>query len=307
MSAAIAASVLLAGILALTLLLGQQARLESGVQQLVDAASSARVPEASKEAEQLRASIGEARAMLFWVAAAAAVSLLAVSAAIYRLLVRPVVRLANALRDSSGQPAPHEKEPLRELQTLQDAALTLEETRRELDAVRDALAQQVHTDALTGLANGRMFEMQGQQAFFHAQRYGEALSVIVLDIDHFQRINDRYGHDSGDVVLRALGRYLKEAVRAAERPAARIGGEEFAILVSHTAADEPALFAERLRRGIAVMEVVMPTGSLLRLTTSAGFASRNATDQDLNALMRRAEDALQLAKKNGRNRIERAP
>lgn len=317
-SAAVAASVLLAGILALSLLLGQQARLESSVQPLVEAASSARGPEATptnhpleivarKQAEQLRASIGEARAMLLWVAGGVAVGLLAVSAAIYRLLARPIVRLANGLRDGRYiAPVPEGKQAIRELQMLQDAAVALGEAHRELDAARAQLAQQVHTDALTGLANWRMFEMQAQQAFFHAQRYSETLSVIVLDIDHFRRINDRNGHDGGDLVLRALGRYLKAAVRAAERPAARIGGEEFAILVSHTAAEEPALFAERLRRGIAVMEVAMPTGSLIRLTTSVGVASQCETDQNLNALMRRAEDALQLAKKNGRNRVERA-
>jgi diguanylate cyclase (GGDEF)-like protein len=126
---------------------------------------------------------------------------------------------------------------------LQDAALALGEAHRELETVRGQLELQAHTDALTDLANRRMFELQGQQAFFHAQRYGEAMSVIVLDIDHFKRINDQFGHEGGDVVLRALGRYLKEAVRASERPAARIGGEEFAILVSHSTEEEPLLFA----------------------------------------------------------------
>jgi GGDEF domain-containing protein len=163
---------------------------------------------------------------------------------IYFMLTRPVVRLAAALNHArDGKPIPQRKVAIRELQMLQDAALALGEAHRELETVRGQLELQAHTDALTDLANRRMFELQGQQAFFHAQRYGEAMSVIVLDIDHFKRINDQFGHEGGDVVLRALGRYLKEAVRASERPAARIGGEEFAILVSHSTEEEPLLFA----------------------------------------------------------------
>jgi hypothetical protein len=199
---------------------------------------------ATREADQILLSTENARALLLWVTAATAVGSLVFFGIIYFMLTRPVVRLAAALNHArDGKPIPQRKVAIRELQMLQDAALALGEAHRELETVRGQLELQAHTDALTDLANRRMFELQGQQAFFHAQRYGEAMSVIVLDIDHFKRINDQFGHEGGDVVLRALGRYLKEAVRASERPAARIGGEEFAILVSHSTEEEPLLFA----------------------------------------------------------------
>jgi len=262
---------------------------------------------ATREADQILQSTDDARTLLIVVAALAGTGSLALFGFVYFMLARPVVQLATALvRARDGKPLEKRIEIIRELQMLQDAATALSSAHRELQDTRAQLERLAHTDGLTELANRRMFEQLGERAFLHAQRYGEALTVIVFDIDHFKRINDQFGHEGGDEVLRALGRYLRDAVRAAESPIARIGGEEFALLLSQTPLDGALQAAERLRNGIEALSVAMPDGATIHLTVSMGVAQRCATDADLNTVLRQADMALYRAKDNGRNRIEHA-
>jgi diguanylate cyclase (GGDEF)-like protein len=163
-----------------------------------------------------------------------------------------------------------------------------------------------HTDALTGLANRRMFEMQGLQSFEQARRYSEPLCVILFDIDFFKRINDKYGHAGGDIVLRELGEYLRAAQRGSDTPAARVGGEEFGLLLSKASLQEAARTAERLRQGIEQLAVTMPNGENIHFSVSLGVAESTAADNNPSGLIRRADMALYRAKQNGRNRIELA-
>jgi diguanylate cyclase (GGDEF)-like protein len=222
---------------------------------------------------------------------------------VHFMLTRPVARLAQTLFSArDGAVIAGQREFIHELQMLDDAAVALAAAHHELRTAQHL----ANTDALTGLANRRMFEQEGQRAISHARRYGEVLVAVVFDIDHFKRINDEYGHESGDAVLRALGTFLRDAVRAAEYPVARIGGEEFALLLTHTPEEQAMLLAERLRRGIEEIEVVMPKGNSVHFTVSMGVAECNASDNSLSALMRRADIALYQAKNNGRNRVERA-
>lgn len=260
---------------------------------------------ATREADQILQSTEDARKMLIGVAGLVGAMSLLLFGFVYFLLTRPVVRLAKALvkaRDGSAMTG--RQELIRELQMLDDAAVALGSAHQELQSTRAQLEQMAHTDTLTGLANRRMFERQGQRAFSHARRYDEILAVVVFDIDHFKRINDQFGHEGGDVVLRNLGDFLRDAVRAAEYPIARIGGEEFALLLTHTPQQNAVLLAERLRKGIEAIEVAMPNGTSIHFTVSMGVAQCNASDDNLSTLLRRADAALYRAKHNGRNRVE---
>jgi diguanylate cyclase (GGDEF)-like protein len=260
---------------------------------------------ATREADQILQSTEDARKMLIGVAGLVGAISLLLFGFVYFLLTRPVVRLAKALvkaRDGSAMTG--RQELIRELQMLDDAAVALGSAHQELQSTRAQLEQMAHTDTLTGLANRRMFERQGQRAFSHARRYDEILAGVVFDIDHFKRINDQFGHEGGDVVLRNLGDFLRDAVRAAEYPIARIGGEEFALLLTHTPQQNAVLLAERLRKGIEAIEVAMPNGASIHFTVSMGVAQCNASDDNLSTLLRRADAALYRAKHNGRNRVE---
>jgi len=262
---------------------------------------------ATREADQILQSTEDARTMLIAVAALVGGGSLALFGFVYFMLTRPVVRLADALvKARNGKPLLGKREHIRELQMLNDAATALSSAHSELETARAQLEQLAHTDALTGLANRRMFEQQGERAFSHARRYGEVLTVITFDIDHFKSINDGFGHEGGDAVLRALGEYLRDEVRAAEHPVARIGGEEFALLFTHVSLENAMLTAERLRSGIEALPVEMPGSVLLHLTVSMGVAQCHDADSNLSALLRRSDLALYRAKESGRNRILQA-
>ena len=262
---------------------------------------------ATIEADHILQSTSDARAMLFMVAAALAIASLTMFGFLYLAVARPVVRLSRSLlKARSGDAIAQGSEYILELQMLHDAAVAFSGAHQELQYARSQLEHLAHTDALTGLANLRMFEAHAGQAFAHAKRYQEAVSVIVFDIDHFKHINDQYGHEGGDEVLRALGSYLRAAVRDADRPAARVGGEEFALFLSHAPTSVALQTAQRLLQGIAALAVTMPGGEAVHFTASLGVAQRNDHDADLRALLRRADLALYRAKQNGRNRVELA-
>ncbi len=226
------------------------------------------------------------------------------SCLLYWAVTRPVVRLAQSLKDvRAGLPLQTDTVYIRELQVLQDAAADLACAHRELETARSQLEHLAHTDALTGLANRRMLEFRGQQAFERSRRYGEALAVMAFDLDHFKNINDRYGHEGGDAVLRALGSYLLSTSRNADLPPARAGGEEFALLLPHATLDTAREAAERIRQGIAQLETTMPGGELAHITASFGVASCESDDADIHAALHRADLALYQAKQSGRNRV----
>ena len=158
-------------------------------------------------------------------------------------------------------------------------------------------------DSLTGLHNRRAFFDMGHRAFKQALRFNHPLSVIMMDIDHFKKINDSYGHWVGDRVLQALAAPLQTLVREID-VVARMGGEEFAFVLPETDLDEAARLAERLRAEIEKIEV-LEEGHCIRITASLGVVSRDAEDENLESLLTKADDALYVAKKKGRNQIKK--
>jgi len=155
------------------------------------------------------------------------------------------------------------------------------------------------TDSLTRVANRRAFDVRLEDAFEHARRYDRPLSLVLVDIDHFKVINDTHGHDAGDRVLRRVADVLGEGSRHSDF-VARIGGEEFAVLLPETPLFEAMQFGEKLRCNIAIAP--MTTGPV---TISVGVAnmphSRVASSSEL---FRAADQALYRAKARGRNRVE---
>jgi diguanylate cyclase (GGDEF)-like protein len=164
----------------------------------------------------------------------------------------------------------------------------------------DALHIAASVDYLTGVANRRTAAHLLQQALIDAQARGAVVSIILLDIDHFKLINDTFGHDVGDEVLRQVAATLQRRLRSSDT-LGRWGGEEFIVVAGATSANEAAQLAEQLRALVASHEFQQVS----QVTASFGVASSLLHDTP-EALVKRADEALYLAKQDGRNRIEAA-
>lgn len=168
----------------------------------------------------------------------------------------------------------------------------------ELNKRLEALA---NTDGLTGLCNRRYFFERFEQAWNQSRREERALGCIMLDIDHFKRVNDTFGHAAGDVVLKAAARICRDAVRSYDL-VGRIGGEEFCTLVFPTEAAGVPQLAERIRTALESASIPFDTRAL-NITASLGVAladTRHATPQQL---IEHADALLYRAKQNGRNQV----
>nr|WP_083700710.1 GGDEF domain-containing protein [Halomonas sp. 1513] len=165
------------------------------------------------------------------------------------------------------------------------------------------------TDELTGLNNRRALLDQASRLFAQSTRSGAPISLALIDIDHFKQVNDEHGHPTGDRILVALGSLLRDVVRRAD-VVARIGGEEFCVLMPATDAAGAAELCERLRRAVAEHAFRGAPGKAeaLTITISAGVTTSRTDiappDNSFAALYPRADQALYLAKQNGRNRVE---
>ena len=156
------------------------------------------------------------------------------------------------------------------------------------------------TDGMTQLNNRRQFDLLALAEFERAVRYARPLSLLIIDIDHFKAVNDRFGHDVGDRVIIDVAMLCRRSMRGNDI-AGRLGGEEFGILLPETHADEALVFAERLRAEVAALET--DAGSeRLTVTISMGLASREDAST-LEQLYKHADVALYEAKHAGRNRV----
>lgn len=183
---------------------------------------------------------------------------------------------------------------------------TVEKKRQRAHAAALRLREMSETDALTGLANRRHFLDVAGEAVGAAQRDGRPLALLMVDIDHFKRINDTFGHAAGDKALRLLGATLKESTRRADC-VARLGGEEFAILLPDATAAIAQDIAERICRHAATIAVLDDAGRSFGMTVSIGLAALAPADRRPEDLLERADAALYRAKRGGRNRVETAP
>lgn len=175
------------------------------------------------------------------------------------------------------------------------------ERTRELNRQKQEAEQQALTDELSALNNRRAFFQYAHNIHDQARRYDRGYSVMILDIDDFKQVNDRFGHATGDIAIRQVADAIHAISRAADVPG-RIGGEEFAICLPATSLDEGAILADRLRLSICDLGVPLE-GSTLHMTVSVGIAQYRPDDATFEEILKRADNALYMAKSQGRNRL----
>jgi diguanylate cyclase (GGDEF)-like protein len=196
-----------------------------------------------------------------------------------------------------------------ELEARIFAALRVRATQTELRERNQQLEAMLHhvealaiTDPLTGLFNRRRFSDVLRREFAVTKRYQNTLSCLMVDIDHFKLINDRFGHDAGDVVLKEVAQSLSQNLREVDLPA-RYGGEEFAILLPHTPKLNAAIVAERIMNRIRLLSLDF-RGEHLKITASIGIAATSdVASSEPEELLRLADVALYEAKRAGRDRV----
>jgi two-component system, cell cycle response regulator len=181
----------------------------------------------------------------------------------------------------------------------------LAESKAELSDLNDKLRRISLTDGLTDIDNRRSLEERLREMWQHSLRLNEPIALIMCDIDKFKSVNDNYGHQAGDSVLKDVAQLLKGAAREIDR-VGRYGGEEFLLILSGTVLDAAVTFADRLREIVAGHTFSLPDGRTISRTISCGVAAwphPGVTDQE--ELLRAADDALYVAKETGRNRVVR--
>jgi diguanylate cyclase (GGDEF)-like protein len=187
------------------------------------------------------------------------------------------------------------------IKRLQEA---LEEREKELLEVNERLRFMSQTDGLTGLDNRRHLNERIDEMFQHAQRLNEPFSLVMCDLDKFKSVNDTYGHQAGDEVLKQLAKILKDEAREIDR-VGRYGGEEFMLLLPGTVLDAAVTFAERVRKRIEANTFTFDGGTLQRTASFGVSGWPHPMIGDSDALVRTADDALYVAKETGRNRVIR--
>ena len=177
--------------------------------------------------------------------------------------------------------------------------------RKQLEA---ELFREASTDSLTGISNRRYFLAQAEQELRRTRRFARDLSVMMIDLDHFKSVNDRYGHATGDNVLQGFVKASLESLRQSDQMG-RLGGEEFAVILPETALPAAVEVANRLRQHVAERPVIAGGGEDSRrvavdCTVSVGVAQLTPQDGSIDDLLHRADQALYRAKELGRNRVE---
>lgn len=179
--------------------------------------------------------------------------------------------------------------------------LQLRDEMAQRAVLQEALRIQATTDPLTGLNNRREYEKRFSYELARARREGQDLSLVILDLDFFKRVNDTYGHAGGDEVLRRVAQLCHKQFRVVDI-AGRLGGEEFVVLMPGTALQEAGEVALRFLRVLEGTDIVFE-GQTLRVQATAGVAQLLSHEDELEALLQRADQALYAGKQTGRNRV----
>ena len=184
--------------------------------------------------------------------------------------------------------------------SIHDSARHIISSRQKAITERDDALYHAITDSLTGLKNRKYFNLEIQNHIQESHRYENPLSLLILDIDFFKKINDTYGHNVGDEVLHVLGKMLLKETRAGDM-AIRYGGEEFVIVLSNTDISRAELKAEQLRN--ITEHIVIPELNGNHITISIGVTELHKTDERIDTFIDRADKALYQAKESGRNKV----
>jgi diguanylate cyclase (GGDEF)-like protein len=190
----------------------------------------------------------------------------------------------------------------RSVERIATALSEIEDAHRQARAAQAELRRLASIDELTGVANRRWFTAMASRELERCRRFNHQLALLMIDIDHFKRVNDTHGHAVGDEVLKAFTRVLEGNLRSVDL-LGRLGGEEFAVVLPESDHNAAAHTAERLRAAVEGLDFPFEDGSGLRITTSVGIAILSTAGETLDSLLARADSALYAAKGEGRNRV----
>jgi diguanylate cyclase (GGDEF)-like protein len=227
-----------------------------------------------------------------------------IDAALVGYLHISVLRRLVALRNGVASSAAGSTVPVADdgADEIGDLARSLRHFIEQIDDKEKALRLLAATDVLTGLPNRREFMARGLDEILRARRYNSHVCVMMMDIDHFKKVNDTWGHAVGDDVIRQVACVIRDVCRLVD-VIGRIGGEEFAMLLGQTDTEGALIVAERLRETVAGCAVSLAGGQTLSVSISIGVAAMTQEDDDLSHLLARADAALYEAKQRGRNRV----
>lgn len=180
-------------------------------------------------------------------------------------------------------------------------SLSLQGDFKRVKKERDKALVESILDPLTGLSNRKFMAVELNKLMLSSKRYGTNLSLMIIDLDHFKKVNDTFGHVIGDIVLKAISKVIKQAMRASDLTI-RYGGEEFIVVMDHTASDEALTKAETLRKDVEAMRIDELKGS--KITISIGVTELCKEDSSIESFVARADEALYKAKNSGRNQCQ---
>jgi diguanylate cyclase (GGDEF)-like protein len=215
--------------------------------------------------------------------------------------LKPLVIATGQLRKMVFEGAPLHELTIERNDEIGDLFHSFNKLQSEVKSSHEALESQARKDFLTGLSNRRDFMDLAEAALMRSERYDRPLSVFMLDIDHFKKINDTYGHQVGDEVLRHLSGIMQKALREVDI-IGRIGGEEFAVLLPETTLDNATKVAERLRQKISLYAIPLTSGLPLHFSVSIGVAVLSSKGLNIDTLLNFADEALYEAKRE-RNKV----
>jgi two-component system, cell cycle response regulator len=218
-----------------------------------------------------------------------------------RLILRPLHTLKTGMVQFGEGDLTHRIELVTH-DELEQLATSFNLMAEKLEETQTSLRTLATMDGLTGVYNRREFNRWITAELERSRRESDPVSLIMVDIDYFKKINDTYGHHMGDEALRCVSGILKQEVRPGDH-VARYGGEEFAIILPKASGTEALAVSERLRASIEAQPVLLDTGKLLNLTASIGFATFPTHANSEHVLMTEADKALYNAKQSGRNRV----
>ncbi len=212
--------------------------------------------------------------------------------------------LADRIHEERALRFQAQEEAISTVQRLnQELESRVEERTAELESLNQKLEELSITDQLTKLFNRRYLEEEGEKVFIRCARYGHPLSVLIIDLDYFKVVNDKYGHHGGDECLRRVSHLLKNNLRTPTDIVARYGGEEFCMLLPETDAESALIIAERIRSQVENM-VITSDLQQLNITTSIGaYSFMPSRAYDLNEALKCADQALYQSKAEGRNKV----
>jgi diguanylate cyclase (GGDEF)-like protein len=163
--------------------------------------------------------------------------------------------------------------------------------------------KEAKTDMLTGLLNRRAYYEISEMEYQKVLRYQRILSVVMFDVDEFKKINDSYGHNTGDSVLQYVAKLARETIREYDY-AFRMGGDEFLLLLPETNEKQASILSERLREKIEKQEMTDSKGNVFFVTASFGVVEHTVSEICMELLSKRADEALYQAKESGRNKVQ---